>query len=118
LLPEQVVSAQCPKLPELDIWGTLNEALPLGPATAAFLEVEIEHDVVTQNPSLPPLHATGPFGLVIQLACALCTGIAFTTIITTAAVTRANVTAAIVTEVFSLCIFFVSLVLIFTLALL
>jgi hypothetical protein len=50
----------------------------------------------------PPLHAVSPFGLCIQLACAVCTIgtiiIIFTTTIATAAI-RASVTVAITTPV-------------------
>jgi hypothetical protein len=51
----------------------------------------MEHALVLGPRTLhPPLHATSPFGLDIQLACAVCTG-------TNAAVIRAKVAIAIAT---------------------
>ena len=90
----------------------LAEVLPPGGELAIH---ELEHD---DEPPLP-LHAVAPFfGLVIQLACAVCTGI----ILTNAAVTTAKVTTAITTPVTAAtlpvvlaCVF---VLLVFTLALL
>jgi hypothetical protein len=98
-LPEQVVSAQCPLEPEVDVCGA--EALILLPWPAAVPAPAgplREHEVVVvQKPPIPPpLHAIVPFAPIIQLACAVCTGIILTTItVATVAVRRASITAVI-----------------------
>ena len=118
-----MVSAQClccPCEPEVEVCPIVALRVPLGAAPAIALLGTKEHDVnpcvVTQE-GAPPLHAVAPFfGLVIQLACAVCTGIILT--IATAVVTRASVTAAIAVAVnATLRVVFV-LLFVFTLALL
>jgi hypothetical protein len=113
-LPEQVLSAQFPlplKLCEVDVCNPLKVLLtlplPLGPEPAspnALIVLEVEHELAPgkEHPPPPLLHAILPL-FVIQLACAVCTGIIILT--TIPAVTRAKVTVAIAVAIPNVVVF-------------